>query len=337
MTDLLKKLTSIPAVSGNEKEIREFILKEVSPFAECRVDKNGNIICFKKGKKSAVKKVMLDAHMDEVGIIASSYTSDGFIKFQMVGSIETSVMLCRSVVFENGVRGVVGLKPVHLSGKDEREKLPGADSLYIDIGASNEQEAKELVSLGSTAVFESDFSNLSDNTVKARAIDDRAGCAILITLLKEEAEYDFYGVFSVLEEVGARGARTAAYEIDPDAAIILEATTAADLHGVLKENTICKLGDGPAISFMDRSTLYDRRLYDEALSCSVKCQVKAMVAGGNNAGAIHLTRSGIPSLAISIPCRYIHSPSCVANTKDMNNALLLSKEMLKRIASGKIL
>ncbi len=337
MTDLLKKLTSISAVSGNEEEIRNFISKEVSPFAECKVDKNGNIICFKKGKKSSLKKVMLDAHMDEVGIIATSYTADGFIKFQTVGSIDTSVMLCRSVMFENGVRGVVGLKPVHLSGKEERKKLPSADSLYIDIGASSEQEAKELVTLGSTAVFESDFVMLSDSTVKARAIDDRAGCAILIKLLKEEAEYDFYGVFSVLEEVGARGARTAAYEIAPDAAIILEATTAADLHGIEKENTVCKLGDGPAISFMDRATLYDRRLYDEALSSSVKCQVKCMVAGGNNAGAVHLTRSGIPSLAISVPCRYIHSPSCVANSQDIENALLLSKELLEKIASGKLL
>ena len=336
MTDLLKKLTSIPAVSGNEEELRNFILKEVSPFAECKVDKNGNIICFKKGKKPAAKKVMLDAHMDEVGIIASSYTSDGFIKFQTVGGIETSVMLCRSVKFENGVRGVVGLKPVHLSSKDERKKLPSADSLYVDIGATSEQEAKELVKLGTTAVFESDFIKLSDNTFKARAIDDRAGCAILISLLKEDAEYDFYGVFSVLEEVGARGARTAAYEIDPDAAIILEATTAADLHGVEKENTVCKLGQGPAISFMDRSTLYDRRLYDEAISSAVKCQTKAMVAGGNNAGGIHLTRSGIPSLAISVPCRYIHSPSCVANLEDINNALLLSKEMLSKIASGNL-
>ena len=337
MTDLLEKLTSIPAVSGNEEEIREFILKEVSPFAECRVDQNGNIICFKKGKKPALKKVMLDAHMDEVGLIASSYTSDGFIKFQTVGGIDTSVMLCRSVRFENGVKGVVGLKPVHLCSKEERKKMPDADSLYIDIGASDEQEAKELVSLGSTAVFESDFTKLSDNTIKARALDDRAGCAILIQLLKENAEYDFYGVFSVLEEVGARGARTAAYDIDPDAAIVLEATTAADLHGVEAENTVCKLGKGPAISFMDRATLYDRRLYNAANSSSVKHQVKAMVAGGNNAGAIHLTRSGIPTLAISIPCRYIHSPSCVANSIDINNALLLGKEILEEIASGRLL
>ena len=336
MTDLLKKLTSIPAVSGNEEGLRDFILKEVSDFAECRVDKNGNIICFKKGKKPAVKKVMLDAHMDEVGLIASSYTSDGFIKFQTVGGIDTSVMLCRSVIFENGVPGVIGLKPVHLSSKEERKKLPEVDSLYIDIGASSEQEAKELVKLGTTAVFESDFIKFSNNTFKARAIDDRAGCAILINLLKEDAEYDFYGVFSVLEEVGTRGARTAAYEIDPDAAIVLEATTAADLHGIEKENTVCKLSCGPAISFMDRATLYDRRLYNEALSSSVKCQVKSMVAGGNNAGAIHLTRSGIPTLAISVPCRYIHSPSCVASFEDINNALLLSKEILEKIASGKI-
>ncbi len=337
MINLLKTLTSIPAVSGNEKNLRDFILKEVSPFAECSIDKAGNLICFKKGKKSPLKKVMIDAHMDEVGIIASSFTSDGFVKFQTVGGIDPAVMLCRSVIFENGVKGVVGLKPVHLCKGDDQKKLPDTDSLYIDIGAKDEDEAKSLIRLGCTAVFESDFTQLSDDTIKARAIDDRAGCAILINLLKQEAPYDFYGVFSRMEEVGLRGAATAAFTLEPDAAIVLEATTAADLHGVEAENTVCKLGLGPAISFMDRSTLYDRRLFNEALNSSTMTQVKSAVAGGNNAGAIHLSKGGVPTLAISVPCRYIHSPSCVCSKEDIENAFLLAKEMLEKTASGKVL
>ena len=337
MINLIKELTCLPAVSGSEETLRDFIIREVSPFAECSIDKSGNLICFKKGKKSPVKKVMIDAHMDEVGIIATAFTSDGFVKFEAVGGIDTEVMLCRSVVFENGVKGVVGLKPVHLCKGDDKLKFPDADSLYIDIGAKDEDEAKGLISLGDTAVFESEFTKLSDDTIKARAIDDRAGCAILINLLKQDSEYDFYGVFSRMEEVGLRGARTAAFNIDPDAAIVLEATTAADLHGVEEENKVCKLGFGPAISFMDRSTLYDRRLFDAAKNSSVKSQVKAAVAGGNNAGAIHLSKGGVPTLAISVPCRYIHSPSCVCSANDIEDAFLLAKEMCEKIASGNII
>lgn len=337
MINLLEKLTCFPAVSGNEYALRDFIINQVSPFAECSVDKGGNLICFKKGKKAPLKKIMIDAHMDEVGIIATSFTSDGFVKFETVGGIDTAVMLCRSVVFQNGVKGVVGLKPVHLCKGDDKKKLPDTDSLYIDIGAKNEDEAKSLINLGDTAVFESEFTKLSKDTIKARAIDDRVGCAILINLLKRDAEYDFYGVFSRMEEVGLRGARTAAFDLDPDAAIVLEATTAADLHGIDEENTVCKLGFGPAISFMDRSTLYDRRLFDAAINSSVKNQVKSAVAGGNNAGAIHLSKGGVPTLAISVPCRYIHSPSCVCSIEDIENAFLLAKEMLEKIASGKIL
>ena len=168
-------------------------------------------------------------------------------------------------------------------------------------------------------------------------VDDRAGVAVLIRLLKEEAEYDFYATFTVQEEVGCRGAKTAAYSLDPDGAIVLEATTAADLHGVEDDKKVCVLGDGPAVSFMDRSTLYDRRLYDAAMKSGIKCQPKSAVAGGNNSGAVHLTRDGVPTIAISAPCRYIHSPSCVADLGDIEGMYTLAKEMLNRMASGEIL
>jgi endoglucanase len=189
-----------------EHLIREFILNQVSPYAQCSVDQNGNIICFKKGKNTPAKKIMIDAHMDEVGIIATSITSDGFVKFDTVGGIDTAVMLCRRVRFQNGVLGVIGLKPVHLTSAEQRKKLPKKDELYIDIGSSSKEETEKLISVGDTAVFESEVCEI-DGRIKARAIDDRAGVACLITLLKEEAEYDFYATFTVQEEVGLRGAK----------------------------------------------------------------------------------------------------------------------------------
>ncbi len=337
MRDTLKALCSIPAVSGREDNIRNYILGEVKNFAECRVDKNGNLICFKKGAKPSSRKIMIDAHMDEVGIIASAFTDDGFVKFHSVGGISSAVMLGRRVIFENGAAGVVGVKPVHLASAEEKKKYPEEDSLYVDIGADSKEAAQKLISLGDTAVFEGDFYEMGENTIMSRAIDDRAGVAVLIKLLKEDAEYDFYATFTVQEEVGCRGAKTAAYSLDPDGAVVLEATTAADLHSVEDDKKVCILGDGPAVSFMDRSTLYDRRLYDAAMKCGVKCQPKAAVAGGNNSGAVHLTRGGVPTIAISAPCRYIHSPSCVADVSDIEGMHTLAKEMLCRMASGELL
>lgn len=336
MQELLMRLCEIPAVSGREDKLRKFILSEVSPFAECSVDKNGNIICFKKGRKSASKKIMVDAHMDEVGIIASYITADGFIKFQTVGGIDTAVMLARKVVFENGTVGVVGIKPIHLLSADEKKKLPKADSLYIDIGASSKADAEKKVSVGDTAVFYSEPTLLGDNLL-ARAIDDRAGVAVLINLLKSKAEYDFCATFTVKEEVGLQGAKTAAYSLSPHAAVILEATTAADIYGVPDDKKVCILGEGPAISFMDKATLYDKKLFDFANSINVKHQVKEYVAGGNNAGAVHLSRGGVPTITVSLPTRYIHSPSCLANMTDLDNMYRFAEKMVSALASGEVL
>ncbi len=336
MRELFKELCTIPAVSGREDLISEFILSKINGFCNAEVDKNGNIICFKKGKNTAAKRIMLDAHIDEVGIIVTGYTEDGFLKFSTVGGISPAVMNARRVIFECGRTGVIGIKPVHLASADEKKKYPDVDSLYIDIGVDSKTDAEKIIALGDTAVFEGGVSEMNGK-IFARAIDDRAGVAVLIKLLQSDALYDFYATFTVQEEVGCRGAKTAAYAVDPDGAIILEATTAADLDGVASENTVCLLGNGPAISFMDRSTIYDKRLYDAAINSGIKCQPKAAVAGGNNSGAVHLTRGGVPTLAISVPCRYIHSPSCLADFSDIEGVYTLSKYMLYKMASGEVL
>lgn len=336
MENNFKTLCLTVAPSGSENYVRDTILKEISPFAECRVDNSGNIIAFKKGKKRSASKLMVDAHMDEVGVIVSSITDDGFLKFQTVGGIKNAVLLCRKIKFENGLIGVIGTKPVHLLSKDTAETIPDTDDLYIDIGATDSNDAKQHIKIGAYGVMLGDFAKSDKNLVCSKAIDDRAGCAILIDLLKNESEYDFYATFTVGEEIGTRGAKTAAYSVDPDFAIVLEATTAADIDSVSREKQVCKLSSGPVVSFMDNGTMYDRELFDAALSSDIPSQKKCGVSGGNNSASIHISRSGVRTLALSVPCRYIHSAACVCNYEDIENTLKLTRYMINKICSGEI-
>lgn len=335
MLDLLKELTLIDATSGDEEKVRNFIISKIDGFCEYNTDNLGNLICFKKGKNRPLKKVMVDAHMDEVGLIITSVTDKGFLKFKTVGGIDISALMFRRVLINGEIKGVIGGKPVHLIEKDDRKKLPSDDSLYIDIGASSKEEALKKISLGDRAVISSEFI-VSGKTVKAKAIDDRIGCAVLIKLLQSDSDYDFYASFSVQEEIGLRGAKTASYSINPHSALVLEATTAADIADVPNDKNVCELGKGVALSFMDRATVYDKAYYNAALQSGIACQPKCAVAGGNNSGSIHLSREGIRTLALSLPCRYIHSASCVANINDIENMLKLSVYMLNGICSGSI-
>ncbi len=335
MTELIKKLCSIDGVSGDECRVRDFIIPQIDGFCEYKTDALGNIIVFKKGKNRSSKKIMLDAHMDEVGLIITSITSDGFLKFKTVGGIDTAALLFKRVCINGNIYGAISGKPIHLTDDSQRKKLPSADSLYIDIGVTSKDEALKLVSLGDRAVVCGEFVKTEDK-ILSKALDDRIGCAVLIELIKNESEYDFYASFSVQEEIGLRGAKTAAFGINPECAIVLEATTAADIADVSDENTVCKLGLGPAVSFMDRATVYDREFYNAALNSGIACQPKAAVAGGNNSGTVHLSGEGVRTIAISVPCRYIHTASCVADINDCENALKLAEYMLCKIAGGEI-
>ncbi len=335
MIDNLRKLCEFNAPSGNEDAVREFIISEIKDFTECETDNSGNIIAFKKGKNKTDKKIMVDAHMDEVGIIISGATSDGFLKFQTVGGIMPSALFCKRVTINNSVLGVIGAKPIHLTKGDDAKKCPKTDAMYIDIGAKDKDTALSTVPLGSLGVICSDFDVIGDN-ILSKALDDRIGCAVLIELIKTYNDYDFYATFTVGEEIGLRGAKTAAYTVNPDYALVLEGTTASDIDGTDDAQKVCTLSAGAAISFMDNSTLYDRSLYNAALNSGVKCQPKAAVAGGNNSGAIHLSGSGVKTLAISAPCRYIHTAGSVANINDIKSMLDLTKVMLTKIGSGEI-
>lgn len=334
MEQLISKLCLLSGTSGNEGAVRDFIIQNVKDYCDVKIDATGNIICYKKGRLSSDKTIMIDAHMDEVGFIVTNITEDGFLKFASVGGVSPSVSIARRVVFSNGTVGVISAKPVHLLSSDERKKLPDLDDMFIDIGAKSKEDALKYVNLGDTAVFEGDFIKI-ENNILSKAIDDRVGVAILIKMLKEDSLYDFYGVFSWGEEIGCRGAKTATFALNPEYAIVLEATTAADIDGVSKENKVCSLGEGTVLSFMDRGTLYDKELFETAKAVAEKnninYQIKSAVAGGNNASAIHLSRSGVKTVALSVPCRYIHSARSICCYDDVVSSYLLASALLKEL------
>ena len=196
---LFKTLCELDGPSGNEYKVRDFILNEISPYCDAKIDPMGNIIAFKKGKNTPKYKVMLDAHMDEVGIIITEITSSGMLRFETIGGIETEALMCKRVRFGNVV-GVIGAKPIHQSSADERKKLPSKDSLYIDIGAMDNEDAESYVSIGDIGTFATEWLDLPDGNFKAKAVDDRVGCAVLINLLKQDAEFNFYATFTVVRK-----------------------------------------------------------------------------------------------------------------------------------------
>lgn len=337
--ELLEKLCTAIGVSGEEDAVRAIILEEIKPLADSvEVTPLGNIIAFKKGRKPAVQKLMLCAHMDEVGFVITNIIEDGFLKFSTIGGVRPEVLSGRSVVVNGTIPGVICAKPVHLMDGEEREKAVPVDALAIDIGASTREEAETLVQIGDNACFEP-FFEASRGTVKAKALDDRTGCFVLIELMRNEPEYDTYFVFSVQEEIGLRGAGTAAYIVEPDAAIVLEGTTAGDVAGVAPLDTVCKMGGGTAVSFIDRRTIFTRSFFKRTLELgrenNVPCQPKTASAGGNDAGSIHVTKNGVKTVTLAVPCRYIHGPVAMASEADIESTVKLTALLMAEIAGGK--
>jgi len=322
---LLEKLCNADGVSGNENKIRDIIISEITPYVdEISIDTMGNVIALKKGKSSD-KRIMIAAHMDEVGFIASGYTDKGYIKFKTVGGIDTRVIISKRVRTQSGVKGVIGIKAIHLQTPDERKSVPKISSLFIDIGAKSKEEAKKHVKLGEYITFDTEYSDLGSDKIKAKAMDDRVGCYVLCETLKNyQCPYDLYAVFCVQEEVGLRGAKIASYKISPDAALVLECTTCADVYNTEPHEQVTLCGGGAALSIMDRASIADRQitdaLYSYAQNNSIPVQYKKTTNGGNDAGAIHISREGVKTAALSVPCRYLHSPVGVASKKDIESA-----------------
>lgn len=334
----LKELTELSGVSGCEYEVRNYIKSKLSEMG-CKfyVDRLGNIIAHNKGKKN--KTIMVAAHMDEVGLIVSHIDSDGYIKFQAVGGIDQRVLNSKVVlVGEKKIPGVIGSKAVHLMSEEEKGKSIPIDKLYIDIGTSSKAESEKLVNIGDYITFKSDYVEFGDNFIKAKALDDRAGCSILLEIISQKLDADFYGVFTVMEEVGLRGAETAAYQLEPDLGIVLEGTVCADMPEVKDYNKSTLIGKGAVLSLMDGTTVYDievvRNVVKIAEAKNIMYQYRKSASGGNDAGVIHKTKKGAKVVAISVPCRYIHSAVNVANKKDYESVLLLAKEVILENQKG---
>lgn len=338
MLETIKKLSLLNGISGRENEVRDFIINEIKDYADSwETDPLGNLIVFKKGAETPKNKVMLDAHTDEVGMMITFINSDGTLEFECVGGIDKRVMLGRAVtVGREKISGVIGVKPIHMVSADEKLTMPS--HMYIDIGAENKEEAEKLVSPGEYACFNSEFVEFGDGFIKGKALDDRAGCAILIDMIKSDLPYDMYFNFAAGEETGFGAAMTAAYRVNPDYAIVVETTTAADLADVPEDKKVCRLGEGGVISFMDRRTIYPKELFDRAFELAekngVRAQVKQAVAGGNNAGVIHKTAGGIKTLTVSLPCRYLHSPSCVLKIDDIYESAKLIRLLAEDFADA---
>ncbi len=329
---LLKELCSLCAPSGWEDEARKFILENI-PAGEVTVDTMGNVIVHKKGKG---KKIMVAAHMDEVGFIVSGFTDEGFVRFKTVGGILTTVLVSKKVVLgEKKVPGIISAKAVHLQKRDEREKLIPMSELYIDIGAKNKEEAQKLLDLGDYGTFDGEYTEFGDGLVKSKALDDRVGCAVLLELMRNEYKNDMYFVFTVQEEVGLRGAMIAANRIRPDLALVIEGTTCSDVYGTKPHETVTNIGGGAVMTAMDRAAVSDREYFEliKAVAAreNIPLQIKRTSMGGTDAGSIQRSGGGTKTAVLAVPCRYIHSPVSVMSKKDFDSVGRLAAAVLKEL------
>lgn len=326
ITELLENLTQINGPSGSETKIREYIASAVKPFCdEVYTDAMGNLVAHKSGNG---KKIMLAAHMDEIGIIVTDIDDKGFVRFSSVGGLNTRYLVNTRVQFENAIVGVIGAQEKAFEDK------PELDRLYIDIGADSREKAEKYVKVGDGAAFLGDMVCRED-TIISKALDNRAGCAVLIDTLRntDNCANDLYFVFTVQEEVGLRGAKTAAFAIEPDIAIAVDVTDTGDTPDA--PNMAVSLGKGAAIKVMDRSVICDAdvrtKMIETAKKYDIPYQLEVMTDGGTDAGAIHITRAGIKTGGVSIPLRYVHSPSETASIKDIE----MSSKLLQKLVMEK--
>ena len=338
MIECLKTLCAMDGVSGDEDRIRDYLRAQAEPWAdEIRTDPLGNLIVCKRGAKAAKNRLLVCAHMDEVGIIVTRVTEEGFLKFDFVGGVDRRVAIGKPVALgPERIPGIIGLKAIHLVSREERKKTPKTESLYVDIGAADKEEALKLVQPGTYGSFVTQPEHFGDGLFKAKAIDDRVGCAVMLSLLKEELPMDVTFAFTAQEEVGTRGAFGAAFSVTPEIALVLEGTTAADTPALEEHTQVCWPGKGPVLSWMDGGTIYDRELFELLRELAgqhgLPWQMKHYLSGGTDASAIQRTKSGVRVTGISAAVRYLHAPSSVASISDMEHMLTLARLFVGAIA-----
>ncbi len=323
MKELVKQLSQTYGPSGHEEQIREVIKSLVEPYCdELTTDTLGNLIAHKKGPGA---KIMLAAHMDEIGVMITDVDDQGFLRFTRVGGLSPHLLLGQRMVFANGVVGVFGHEKL-----DDIKDLK-FDKMYLDIGARSKEEALNRVNLGDVAVFDRELAAAGD-ILTGKALDNRAGCAVLIKTLQELAAgpNDIYAVFTVQEELGTRGAKTSAYGIEPDLGLAVDVTLVGDTPKA-PTNAVC-LGKGPTIKVKDALVMahpqVKQALVEVAKSNAIPYQFEILDTGGTDAGPIHLSKSGVRSGGVSVPCRYVHTPTEMVSLTDLEHAVSLLKAFL---------
>ncbi|UCG36203.1 MAG: M42 family metallopeptidase [Candidatus Bathyarchaeota archaeon] len=341
--DTLEKLSNAYGVVGREAEVRKTLRTMMKPYVDkMSIDKLGDLIGVKYASKKKAPKVMLAAHMDEIGLIVKNITKDGFLQFAKLGGIDDRVLIAQRVLVhtEKGRRpGIVGSKPPHIMKEDERKKTIEADSLFIDVGVSNREEARETgVKVGDVVSFDIRFDKITPDLVIGKAFDDRVGCSLLLEVLKQLEDFDCttYFVGTVQEEVGLRGACVSAFQICPDVAIALDVTVAGDVPGVKEVQAPIKMKKGPAIGIMDSGLITHPKvlsmLVDAAEKADIPYQLETGMSGSTDAARIALTREGVPCGVVSVPTRYIHSPSSMLSLGDVEKAAKLATLAVREAA-----
>lgn len=340
--ELLKTLTEAHGVPGHEEEIRSVLKDYIEPLGELSRDKLGSLICHQPGDGP---KVMIAGHMDEIGFMIVHISKEGYLKFVQLGGWWDQVMLGHRVVVktrDGDVTGVIGAKPVHLLSVEERKRVVEKKDMYIDIGASSLKEVEDIgVRIGDPVIPQAGFEVLAGSkTYLSKAFDDRVGCALVVETLQHFADKphpnNLYGVVTVMEEVGLRGATTSARIVDPDIALILEVDIAGDVPGIKPEQARAKLGDGPSVLLYDSKMIPNLKLRDLVIDTAeeegIPLQISSYAAGGTTDGSvIHLHGWGVPSIVLGVPTRHIHSHSAILHKDDYANALRLVMALVERL------
>jgi len=336
----LEKLSNTCGVTGRENKVRDLMVEMLKPYVdETQIDRMENIIAVKKGKPKA-PKIMLAAHMDEVGLMVKTITKEGFIQFSKMGGIDDRILPAQKVVVftkEAALPGIVGSKPPHIQKEEERKKILAFDDLFIDVGAESKEDAAGMgIAVGDPIAFDVQYTKLARNVVMGKAFDNRAGCAAMIETMKllKNTDCTVYAVGTVQEEVGLRGAGTAAFGVDPDLALALDVTIAGDVPGVREYDTSVKMGRGPSLTVSDSGTITHpkilRWILDTAKEEKLPLQLESGLLGSTDAARISLTRQGIPSGTISIPTRYIHSPASILSLTDIEDSAKLAAAAIQK-------
>ena len=322
---LLKRLTDACGLPGFEDEVRN-IIKDELVADSIRIDRMGNLISV-KNETAKGPHIAISAHMDEVGLCVKHIEKNGGIKFASWGVDQRLLPSLRVLVGKNKIPGVIGTKPIHLQKDAERKTVIEMDKLYIDIGCESKEECEKLVSLGDFVAFESEFVQFGENKIKAKALDDRVGCAAIIELMKLDLPCKITGIFCTQEEIGLRGSAVAAKGLNADLVINIEGTICADTEGVPVHSHVTTLGAGPALSLMDLRSIYSRKYLDGIIHIAeahnIPYQYRRTGMGGTDAFNYHMANAGTPCIGISVPCRYIHSPVSVMDKNDYENLVKL--------------